>query len=151
VRLVAAKWGFCKGLLQNAQVEARLGAVVQSLLVLLEIRLDLLLSLLAAFYESLEPFAAGNPVGGPAVKLLGHPSLISSRALLEEALPADYAVVSITSAKSRPWSYLAANYAAALGSPILLIPQNAPPGPAEELPAALLRGTDLRSLSDRDL
>lgn len=80
-----------------------------------------------------------------------HPSLISSRALLEEALPADYAVVSITSAKSRPWSYLAANYAAALGSPILLIPQNAPPCPAEELPASLLQGTDLRSLSDPDL
>jgi CHAT domain len=80
-----------------------------------------------------------------------HPSLVSSRALLEEALPADYAVVSITSARSRPWSYLAANYAAALGSPILLIPQNPPPRPAEELPAALLRGTDLRSLSDRDL
>ena len=46
-----------------------------------------------------------------------YPRLISSRALLEEALPAEYAVVSLTSAKGGPWSYLAANYFPAQNSP----------------------------------
>jgi hypothetical protein len=73
-----------------------------------------------------------------------HPSLLSSRVLLEEARPAEYAVVSLTSKTSRPWTYLATNYAAALGSPLLLLDQDAGSEDGDELRSTLLQGADIR-------
>ncbi|SOE87075.1 CHAT domain-containing protein [Burkholderia sp. YR290] len=62
-----------------------------------------------------------------------YPHFVPSRALLEEMAPEKYVVLCAGSENS-PWAYLAANYAAALGSPMLCITVEA--GPAANGAAA---------------
>jgi CHAT domain len=50
-----------------------------------------------------------------------HPHLLSSLDLLKEMQPSEYVVLSLDDEENRSWAYVAANYAAALHAPLLLL------------------------------
>lgn len=68
------------------------------------------------------------------------PHLLSSRSLLEEMAPSEYVVLGVEGWEEAPWAYLAANYAAALGAPLLLAEQAELGDLAAEEPGAGLPG-----------
>ena len=49
-----------------------------------------------------------------------HPELLANRELLAEMAPADYVMLVTDAPGERPWTFLAANYAAALSAPVLV-------------------------------
>ena len=49
-----------------------------------------------------------------------HPELLANRELLAEMAPADYVMLVTDAPGERPWTFLAANYAAALSAPVLI-------------------------------
>ncbi|GAA4263582.1 CHAT domain-containing protein [Dactylosporangium darangshiense] len=50
-----------------------------------------------------------------------HPELLANRGLLAEMAPSGYTMLVTDSPEERPWALLAANYAAALNAPVLLV------------------------------
>ena len=74
-----------------------------------------------------------------------HPHLLASRSLLEEMEPSSYVVLAGGAESERPWAWLAAGYAAALGAPLLLFDAAAPHSEEVlERSGRLLRGVALR-------
>ena len=61
-----------------------------------------------------------------------YPHLVPSRALLEEAVPGEY-VILVLAEQGGPWSYLAANYAATLGSPVVQVTRAAEALPRDQV------------------
>jgi hypothetical protein len=81
-----------------------------------------------------------------------HPSLVAERELLTEMGPESYAVLATDSPADRPWAFLAANYAAALRAPVLLMDGSLPQrDPALAAAARALEGPARQRQGSRDL